>query len=97
MHKIDTGSESGNRLLDTIISYGLAKVPHQVDDWLAGDIEMDFLFTFLARNSNMDAAGVVSVLEDLAAAGYIQAHFDRSTLPNARISLSLPAGARLAG
>jgi len=49
MKAIDTGSEPANRLLNLLATYVSKKMPWLADQWIAGDIEMDFNYVFLEK------------------------------------------------
>jgi len=95
MKKIDTGCAPGNRMLDAIVAFVARGCPHLLQDWLAGDLEIDLNFRFLGAKTGIRPADVPTVLAFLHAAGYVRARFDINPNHCARISLRLPAGATL--
>ncbi len=68
MKAIDTGSEPANRLLNLLATYVSKKMPWLPDQWIAGDIEMDFNYVFLGENSRppLDSKDVPNVLTYLS-------------------------------
>ena len=71
MKAIDIGSEPANRLLNLLATYVSKKMPWLPDQWIAGDIEMDFNYVFLGENSRppLDSKDVPNVLAYLDTAG----------------------------
>lgn len=95
MKQIDTGSAPGNRLLNTLVGYVAGARPHLFDAWCAGEIEMDFNFSFLSAKSELNRHDVPTVLANLDSGGFIRARFDFHPNYGARISMRLPASASM--
>lgn len=89
-----TDFPAATRLLDAIIAAGceVLACAHQAE-WLAGDIEIDMMFRFLAARTKLEPDDVQTTLAYLHCAGYVRARFDINPEHAARITLTLPAGA----
>ena len=95
MHKITTGTEPADRLLNAIIARGLQWPFAGGDAWLAGSLSLYLPYRFLEKTADIPDNELLAVLNFLQLSGHL--NFDRRVAnAGAYFRLTLPAKARVA-